>query len=96
MEKLIQIKKVSKHFGNGKNKIQALKNVSFDVFKGQNISLVGANGAGKTTLVEILAQLNKPSSGKIIYNLGTEKPINELIGIQFQDSMYPNGLSAVC
>lgn len=93
MEKIIEIKNVCKVFGKRTKQVRALDNVSFDIYKGQNISLVGANGAGKTTLVEILAQLNKPTSGQIIYHLDTNKPISEQIGVQFQDSQYPSGIS---
>ncbi len=93
MKKLIEVKKVCKTFGKGKNKVVALNNVSFDIYDNQNIALVGSNGAGKTTIVEILAMLNKPTSGKIKYNFESKKPINELIGIQFQDSIYPPGIT---
>ncbi|MDE7433687.1 MAG: ABC transporter ATP-binding protein [Mycoplasmoidaceae bacterium] len=92
-KKLIEVKNLCKEFGKGKNKIKAVNDISFDIYDGQNVALVGSNGAGKTTTVEILAGLNKPTSGTITYNLGSNKPINELIGIQFQDSVYPNGLS---
>ena len=44
----------------------ALKDVSFDVYPGQSIGIIGKNGAGKSTLLKILSKITPPSSGKII------------------------------
>ena len=52
----------------GKNKFWALKDVSFDVQKGESLALVGANGAGKTTILKLLANITKPTSGTISIN----------------------------
>lgn len=49
-------------------KIQALNGVSFEVQKGEILSIVGANGAGKSTLMKCIAGLLKPQSGQISYN----------------------------
>lgn len=49
-------------------KIQALNGVSFEVRKGEILSIVGANGAGKSTLMKCIAGLLKPQSGQIFYN----------------------------
>ena len=43
----------------------ALKEISFNVNKGEIIGVIGKNGAGKSTLLKILSQITKPSSGKI-------------------------------
>ena len=70
-----------------------MNNINLDIYEGENIALLGGNGAGKTTLVEILAGLNKPSSGKINYLFDYKKSFQEKIGIQFQDSSYPPAIS---
>ena len=52
---------LSKSFGD----VQALKNVSFDVFPGELVGVLGENGAGKSTLFSLISGLNKPTSGTV-------------------------------
>lgn len=49
----------------GGNPVQALSNVSFSVEKGEYAAIMGESGAGKTTLLNILASLDKPTSGEV-------------------------------
>ena len=51
-----------------KNDFWALRNVSFDLKRGESLALVGANGAGKTTILKLLANISKPTSGSININ----------------------------
>ncbi len=53
-------------FGN--NSIQALSNVTFSVEKGEYVSIMGESGSGKTTLLNILATLDKATSGEVLLN----------------------------
>jgi lipopolysaccharide transport system ATP-binding protein len=73
----------------------ALRNVSFDLKKGESLALVGSNGAGKTTTLKLLAQITKPTSGNIKVN-GTLSALIEL-GAGFhpdlsgRENIYLNG-----
>lgn len=50
----------------GDNRVEALKSVSFDLEQGEYIAIMGESGSGKTTLLNILAALDKPTSGSVI------------------------------
>ena len=66
-EKLIEIKNLEKHFHIGKNQIlKAVDGVTFDIFKGETLGLVGESGCGKTTLLNIFAGLSDISKGELI------------------------------
>ena len=67
--KLIEIKNISTTY-NGHT---AIKDVSFDVNKGDYICLIGENGSGKSTLIKTIVGLNKKDSGEIIKNIEPEK-----------------------
>lgn len=78
----------------GKDKVQALSNVTFSVERGEYVAIMGESGSGKTTLLNILASLDKPTSGEVllegkdVLHLG-EKEISVFrrknLGFVFQD-----------
>jgi len=56
---------VSKVFGQGPNKTQVLKNISFEAYPGELLLLLGPSGSGKSTFLTLLAGLQAPSEGEV-------------------------------
>ena len=67
---LLQVNNLKKTYTTrfGGNKVQALSNVSFSVEDGEYVAIMGESGSGKTTLLNILASLDKPTSGEVLLN----------------------------
>lgn len=67
---LLEVKNLKKIYTTrfGANQVQALSNVSFSVENGEYVAIMGESGSGKTTLLNILASLDKPTSGDILLN----------------------------
>ncbi|MEM0447872.1 MAG: ATP-binding cassette domain-containing protein, partial [Thermoplasmata archaeon] len=61
---MIEVKNLSKIF-NGKNKVKALTDVTFEIRNGEIMGFVGLNGAGKTTTIKMLTGILTPTSGNI-------------------------------
>lgn len=86
-EKLIEVSDV--HYKYDKSK-EALKGISFDIYEGDYVALIGQNGAGKTTLAKHFNSLFKPTSGRILVcgkDTKNEEPntLAEQIGYVFQN-----------
>ena len=66
-EVLLSIQNLDVVFGRGKKGFKAVDNVSFDIYKGETLSLVGESGSGKTTIGRAIIRINPCSAGKILY-----------------------------
>ena len=65
---VISARGISKVFYNQNSSLEVLKDISFDLDKGQSIGIVGASGSGKTTLLHIVCGLENPNSGEVLVN----------------------------
>ena len=88
---IITIKDLVKNYGT----FEAVKGISFDVYKGEIFGLLGQNGAGKSTTLEIIETLREKTSGSVMVNgfdLDRQPDeIKKIIGVQLQTSgFYPN------
>ncbi len=64
-ESVLSVRNLSKTYMQGKIPVHALTDVSFDVKKGEFISIVGPSGSGKSTLLSMMGLLDKPTSGSV-------------------------------
>jgi len=93
---LLEVKNLKKIYTTrfGGNQVQALSDVSFSVEEGEYVAIMGESGSGKTTLLNILAALDKPTSGEVLLEGNNIVSINEKeisafrrqnLGFVFQD-----------
>ena len=81
---IVRIENIDLNYHDPNGETRALKNISFDVNKGEFVSIVGPSGCGKSTLLSILANLLKPSGGEVYIE---DEPINHseiLMGYMLQ------------
>lgn len=66
-EIILSLKNVDITFGKGDNAVRAVKNASFDIYRGETFSLVGESGSGKTTIGRAVIRVNPCAKGEILY-----------------------------
>lgn len=77
-EKILEVKNLKKYFYAGRNQvIKAVDDVSFDVYKGETLGLVGESGCGKSTIGRTLIRLYQATSGSVIFK---NKNVHQLKG----------------
>lgn len=92
---ILEIKHVTKDFGDGNSTIRVLKNINLTVKQGEFIAVVGPSGSGKSTLLSVIGALLTPTEGEILIDqevvqLQSKKRLNQLragkIGFIFQSA----------
>ncbi|MDK2585354.1 ABC transporter ATP-binding protein [Romboutsia sedimentorum] len=63
---ILRVENLTKTYGEGENKVEALKNINLSINKGEFVAIIGASGSGKSTLLHLLGGLDRPSTGKVI------------------------------
>jgi len=93
-EILVSLKNVDITFNKGEKAVKAVKNATFDIYKGETFSLVGESGSGKTTIGRAIIRINQCSGGEIPYkgkkisgkiDRKTDKEVIRNIQMVFQD-----------
>ena len=95
-EVLLSVRDMSISFGKGKYLFKAVKNVSFDIYKGETFGLVGESGSGKTTIGRAIIRINPTTSGDVIFkgqkingkiSKELDRQVTRQIQMIFQDPM---------
>jgi lipoprotein-releasing system ATP-binding protein len=93
VESFIAVRNLSKRFSNGGVRIDVLKDLNFNLSTGETVAIVGPSGIGKSTLLHIIGTLDRPDSGKLLFNgedvflfndLKLARFRNESVGFVFQ------------
>lgn len=74
---ILEVQHISKTYGKGETKVNALNDVSFSVEQGEFVAIIGPSGSGKSTLLHILGGVDTPSSGNVIINSVNIATLNE-------------------
>lgn len=90
---LFAVEQLSRRYGKGQSKFQALKGLNFQIVSGESVAILGKSGSGKSTLMHILALLDEPTSGSIVLSGIDTKTLrgrklnqirNDMFGFVFQ------------
>lgn len=81
-EPLIEVRNLKKYFSSNKNILKAVDDVSFAIFPGETLGLVGESGCGKSTTGKTLLRLDEPTSGEILFK---QKPILSMTKVELKE-----------
>lgn len=84
MNKILEVKNLTKKYHTKNGEVTAIKDISFSLYDGEFLCIIGSSGCGKSTLLNILANLDNKTDGEII------KKENLKIGYMLQeDALFP-------
>ena len=63
---ILRAENLTKTYGDGENRVDALKGINLSIDEGEFVAIIGASGSGKSTLLHLLGGLDRPSGGKVI------------------------------
>ena len=90
MKVFLSVENINLTYQSLESETKAIENISFDVSKGEFVSIVGPSGCGKSTLLSCIAGLTTPTSGKIILEGKEITGVNPQIGYMLQtDNLFP-------
>ena len=93
MSTLLELKKITLNYKNYNTSVEVIKGIDLKINSGEKVAVVGKSGSGKTSLIMLMAGLERPSSGEIIFDKQLISTFNEdqladirkkKIGIVFQ------------
>jgi len=65
MEPILRLEKIEKYYGNKSSLTKAINNISFEVYQGEFVAIMGSSGSGKTTLLNVISTIDRVTSGHI-------------------------------
>ena len=68
MSKILEVTNISKDYIMGEITVKALRGVSFDLYDGEFVVILGPSGSGKSTMLNIIGGIDKPTSGSVLFN----------------------------
>lgn len=104
LQEIIKLNNVNYRVKNGSEELTILRDINLLIKTGDSIAITGASGSGKTSLLNIMAGLEKPTSGQVFYENQDITPLNEdkraqlrasKIGFIFQSFQLLNSLTAI-
>ncbi len=88
----VEVRGLGKSFRLGTGVLEAVKDASFSIVKGEFVALLGPSGSGKSTVLNMIAALIKPSGGEILIDgthIGAQRAVQQ-VGYLFQrDTLFP-------